>query len=145
MKTRMTNDPRWRHHVRSNSKGPGAPRRCQNPSDGAAIACRALLAEDEVQPDAGDFDEIAVVEPHGAGDGSAIDVGHLVAWTEIVTIVALIDLSGHLRLEPARESNGGHGGFSDDGEFVGKNILFLVGLAVENDKGRHFHARSSKL
>src|SRR6266481_4171205 len=63
-----------------------------------------LLAEDEVQPDAGDFDEIAVLE-----------------------------------------ANGGHGGFSDDREFVGQNILFLVGLAAENDKRRNFHASGGKL
>src|SRR5437016_759426 len=112
---------------------------------GAAIAYRMLLAEDEVQPDAGDFDEIAVVQAHGAGDGSAVDVGNLVAGTEVVAIIALIDLRGHLWFEPALEANGGHGGFSDDGEFVGQNILFLIGLAAENDKCRNFHASRGKL
>jgi len=30
----------------------------------------------------------------GPADGSAIDVGHLVAGTEVVTVIALIDLRG---------------------------------------------------
>src|ERR1700674_660945 len=140
MKTLMTNETRWRHQDWRSSWRPRAPRRCQNPSDGAAIAYRMLLAEDEVQPDAGDFDEVAVVQAHGAGDGSAVDVGNLVAGTEVVAVIALIDLRGHLRFEPALEANGGHGGFSDDRESVGQNILFLVGLAAENDKCRDFHA-----
>src|SRR5713101_9927167 len=109
------------------------------------MACRVLLAKDEVQPDAGDFDNIAVAEAHGAGDGRAIDTGHLVAGTEVVAVIALIDLRGHLRFEPALDANGGHRGFSDDGEFVGQDILFLVGLAVENDQRRDFHARCGKL
>src|SRR5437870_13032159 len=112
---------------------------------GAAIAYRMLLAEDEVQPDAGDFDEIAVVQAHGAGDGSAVDLGHLVAGTKVVAVVALIDLRGHLRFEPALKANSGHGGFSDDRESVGQDILFLVGLAVENDRRWDFHARGGRL
>src|SRR5258708_10502746 len=130
MKARMTKEPRCRHHVRSNSWRPRAPRRCQRPSDGAAIACRALLAEDEAQPDAGDFDEIAVVQAHGPGDGSAVDGGHLIAGAEIVAVIALIDLRGHMRLEPALEANRGHRGFADDGAFVGKTILLPVGPAM---------------
>src|SRR5256885_1597089 len=70
---------------------------------------------------------------HLAGDGSAVDFGHLVAGTEIVAVIALIDLRGHLRLEPALEANGGHRGFSNDREFVGQNILLLIGPAIESD------------
>src|SRR5260370_23840578 len=115
----MTRERGWRPHARSISWRPSAPRRCRKPSDGAAIACRALLAEDEAQPDAGDVDEIAVVQAHGAGDGSAVDGGYLIAGAEIVAVIALIDLRGHMRLEPALEANRGHRGFADDGDFVG--------------------------
>src|SRR6266699_2093403 len=65
-----------------------------------------LLAENEVQPDTRDFDEIAIVQPHGAANGPAVHARHLVAGTEIVAVVALIDLRGHPWLEPALQADG---------------------------------------
>src|SRR5437016_14355166 len=79
---------------------------------GAAIAYRMLLAEDEVQPHAGDFDEIAVVPARGPGDGSAVAVRNLLPGTAVVAITALIALRRHLSFAPAPEANGGHGGLS---------------------------------
>src|SRR6266853_6674293 len=99
-----------------------------------SLRVRTLLAEDEVQPDAGDFNEIAVAKTKGAGNGSAVDTGHFVAGAEIVAVIALIDLRRHLRFEPALKANGGHGGFSDDCELVGQNIFLLVGLSAQNHK-----------
>src|SRR5260370_37545626 len=104
-----TNEAGCRHHVSSSSYRPRAPRRCQKPSDGAAIAFLVLPAEDEIQPHAGDFDDIAIVEAHGAGDGGAVDFGHLVTRAEVVAVITLIDLRRHCRLEPALQANGGQG------------------------------------
>src|SRR5260370_4470104 len=88
----MTRERGWRPHARSISWRPSAPRRCQKPSDGAAIACRALVAEDEAQPHAGDFDEITVVQAHGAGDGIVIDVVLLCAGAKAVAVSRLLVL-----------------------------------------------------
>src|SRR5260370_3268215 len=101
----MRKEAGWRHQDRRGAERRSAACRCQKPSDGAAIACQALLAEDEVQPHAGDFDEIAVVQAHGAGDGSAIRFGCFVTWPKLVAVIALLYLRSHLRFEPSLEAN----------------------------------------
>src|SRR5207247_8844232 len=92
----------------------------------------ALLAENKIQPHAGEFDEIPIAERHWTGDRPAIDAGHFVAGAEIVAVIELIDLRSHLWFEPALKANRGHGGFSDDRELVGQNIFPLVRVSAEN-------------
>src|SRR5208283_2062336 len=93
-----------------------------------------LLPENEIQAYAANFDEVAVVEAHGAGNGRAIDGGNLVAGAKVIAVVALIDLRGHGRFEPAPQAHRGHGRFADYGKLVGQHVFFLVDLAAEHDE-----------
>src|SRR5215469_11599410 len=67
-----------------------------------------LLAENEIHAHAADFDQVAVVEAYGSRNRGAVDRGHFVTGAEIIAVVALVDLCGHVRLEPALQAHGGH-------------------------------------
>src|SRR5260221_9773891 len=85
-----------------------------------------LLSENKIHAHAADFNDVAIVKPRGTGDGSTIHGRSLVARADVVAIVALTDLRGHLRLEPAGQSHGCHRRFADGGELVRKDV-FLTG------------------
>src|SRR5712692_3776379 len=136
---------RWRHHYRGISWRPKKPRRCQKRADGPAISSCALFAEDKVQAHAAYFDHIAIIEAHRSLDRRAVHDGNLVARTDVKTVVALIDLCGHVRFEPTLEAHCSHCGFSDDGELARQHVFFLIGSAVQNDQCRHFKAARGKL
>src|SRR5580692_4904362 len=76
---------------------------------------KRLFAKNEVHAHAANFDEVAIVEADRPGNGSAIYGGNLMSGSQIVAIVALIDLCSHFRLEPATQPHSSHGRLADDG------------------------------
>ena len=48
----------------------------------------------------------------------------------IIAIVALIDLRGDLRLEPAMQTDRSHFGFADYRQLVGEHVFFLVRSSI---------------
>ena len=60
-----------------------------------------LLSENKIHAHAADFNDVAVVKPRRTGYGSTVHGRSFVARADVVAIVALTDLRGHLRLEPA--------------------------------------------
>src|SRR5207253_8655254 len=85
-----------------------------------------LLSENKIHAHAADFNDVAIIEARRTGDGSTVHGRSFVARADVVAIVALADLRGHLRLEPAGQSHRCHRGFANGGEFVRKDI-FLTG------------------
>src|SRR5215470_2320069 len=65
-----------------------------------------LFPDDEVQPDARDFDKVAVVELGRSWDRVAVYRRNFGAGANVVAVVALIDLRGHFRLKPALQFDG---------------------------------------
>src|ERR1700730_13296329 len=92
-------------------------RRCQNPPDGAvAISFEPLIPENEIHAHPANFDDIAVIEANRPGNGCPVDRGNLVARSEVIAVIALINLGGQLRLEPALEAHRSHPGLTDNGQ-----------------------------
>jgi len=60
-----------------------------------------LLSENEIHAHAADFNDVAIIKPRRAGNGSTVHGRSLIARADVVAVVALADLRGHLRLEPA--------------------------------------------
>src|SRR5258708_32160087 len=107
------------------------PRRCQKPVAGAVISSVGLFAEDKIQAHSADLNHVPIVETRRSLNGRAVHRWNLVARTDVKAVIALIDLRGHLRLEPALEPHGSQGGFSDDRERAGQSVFFLIGFAVK--------------
>src|SRR3954466_3614275 len=93
---------------------------------------KPLLLEDEIHAQPADLDDISVVEARGSLHGFAVYDGNFISRTEVVAIVALIDLRGDLRLEPAPQTHRCHFGFADHCELIGEHIFFLTAVAAED-------------
>src|SRR2546422_5950276 len=134
-------ETRWRHHSRSSSYRPKPLRRSQSLTDGVAIAARALFADLEIHLHPADFDQIAVIQAHGAGDGVAVYPGRFLARAEVISVVALINLSRHGRLEPAFQAHRGHGRTSDRSEEhtseLQSRLHLVCRLLLEKKKQQH--------
>src|SRR5215831_14137638 len=96
---------------------------------------RSLFANDEVQANAANFDEVAIIQTGWTADGHAVDKRYLVARADVVAVVALVDLRSHLRLEEAAKLDGGHGGLADGSQPVGEDVFLKVSFAGKNDDG----------
>src|SRR5215467_1632636 len=104
-----------------------------------------LIANNEIQANAANLDEITVIQAGQTADSDAVDHGHFVAGADVMAVVTLIDLSGHLWLEPAAKLDGSHSRLADGGELVGEDVFLGVSLASENDDGRNLDASGGKL
>src|ERR1051326_2557964 len=93
-----------------------------------------LFANDEIQANTGNFDEVAVIQFGWSRNGDAVHNRNFVAGADVIAVVALIDWRCHLRLEPAAKFDSSHCGFADGGEPVGQNIFLGVGPAGENNR-----------
>src|SRR5258708_34966183 len=93
------------------------------------LLCASLFANDEIQADARDFHQVAIIQPGWTRDGNTIDNRNFIAGPDVIAIIALIDLRGHLRLEPAAQVDGGHGRFSDGCKFFGGIVFFGDGFS----------------
>src|SRR5580704_12749279 len=105
----------------------------------------ALLAKNEVHAEAADFNYVTVVQLFGTSDGCAVHFGDFVAGTDIVAVVALVNLGGELRFEPALEVNRRHFRFADDGQLVGDDVFLLIGVVAQYNQRGHLDATSGKL
>src|SRR5690242_11836978 len=83
----------------------GRPQASLRENAGDLTARGRLLAKNEVHAHAAHLNGIAVIQAHGAGNGTAVNLGDFVAWTDVVTVVALIDLRGHFGLEPSFQAD----------------------------------------
>src|SRR5256885_14043011 len=99
-----------------------------------------LFADDEIQTNAANFDQIAVVQSCWSWNGHAIHNRNFVARTDVIAVITLINLGGHLRLKPAAKFDGGHGGLADGGQLVGEHVFLGVGSASEHDDSRNLDA-----
>lgn len=60
-----------------------------------------LLANNEVEANPANFDEVSIIEANGSGNGRAVDGGNSVASTKVIAVVALVDLCRHFGFEPS--------------------------------------------
>ena len=89
--------------------------------------------------------EVAIVEANRTGDARTVDGRLHVSGAEVVAIIALIDLRGHIGLEPAAKADGGHGRLADNGDFVDEDVFLLIYFSAEDDEGRHLDAARREL
>src|SRR5256885_6948373 len=99
-----------------------------------------LLPENKIHAHAADFNDVAIVKPRGTGYGSTVHGRSFVARADVVAIVALADLRGHLRLEPAGQSHRCHRGFADGGEFFRKGGFLAGRFSPQDDHRRNLEA-----
>src|SRR5258706_10495250 len=107
----------------------------RNGKDGNAR--KQLFPEHEIQSQPANLDHVAVVQPYWAVDRLGIDERSLVARSDVITIVALVDLRRDLGLEPALQPHRRHFRFADDRQLAGDHIFFLVGVTCEHRSEEH--------
>ncbi len=77
--------------------------------------------------------------------GVPIHGWYFIASSEVVAVIALVDLRRHLGLEPPAQSHSSHWRFPNYRQLVGQNIFFLIYLATQYYKCRHLHTAGRKL
>jgi hypothetical protein len=99
--SRGNNRPRVRAGGLPDPRGSKDIGRGRRRSEGRWGSGCELLANNEVKANPANFDEVAVIEANGSGNGRAVDGGNSVASTKVIAVVALVDLCRHFGFEPS--------------------------------------------
>src|SRR5436309_14615191 len=114
--------------------GEGRPHYATSPQ-ACRRSCRhfaaPLIAKNEVHAHAAHFDYIAIIQALWTRNWRRVNGGDFVAGTHKISVIALIDLRGELRLEPAFQFHRRQFRFADDRKLVGEDIFFLVGFSAD--------------